>query len=92
MSPKTRTPRKRRTTKRSAVSRRGMTRPAGVRQRPDVGANFNRLVRARVLERDSARILGPTALTRLEELTRVQVQTLIDVANKVGRRPRCWFI
>jgi hypothetical protein len=25
-------------------------------------------------------------------LTRSQVQTLIDVARKVGRKPRCWLI
>lgn len=93
MSPKTRAARKRRTTRRSVTRSRTATGARGVRQGPaGEGPNLRRLLRARVLTAVGARKLGATGLRRIEALTGRQVQTLIDVANRVGRKPKCWLI
>lgn len=93
MSPKTRTARRRRTTRKSVTRTSRPTGARAVRQGPaGDGANLKRLVGARVLTADCARRLGATSLRRIEALTGREVQTLINVANKVGRNPRCWLI
>lgn len=93
MSPKTRSARKRRTTRRSVSGRRTTTGTRRVRPGTgDDGPNFRRLVAARVLSATSGRVLGARGLAGVERLTARQVQTLIDAANTVGRRPRCWLI
>jgi hypothetical protein len=46
---------------------------------------------ARVLTPAGAKKLG-ARLGKIEKLTVRQVQTLIDVANRVGRKPNCWLI
>jgi hypothetical protein len=93
MSPKTRTARKRRTTRRSVTRSRTAKRPRGAsRGAAGYGPKLTRLLRARVLTRAGADRLGATAIDRIEDLGARQVQTLIDVANHVGRNPKCWLI
>ena len=79
MSPKTSTARRRRTT--------SVRRP-----KADDGPNVKRLSRARLLTSSSDGILGAAGMEKIERLTGPQVQTLINVARKVGRKPRCWLI
>lgn len=50
------------------------------------------LIDAQVLTQDGARELGQRGVAALDRLDPGQVQTLIDVANKVGRNPNCWLI
>ena len=84
--------RKRRTTRRSVKKTSSKKRTARVRQPPELGPNYTRLVQAEVLEEDAFERLGADALRKIEELAPGQVDTLIDVANHVGREPRCWLI
>lgn len=93
MSPKTRTARKRRTTRRSVTRGRTAKRPRGAaRGAAGDGPNLRRLLRARVLTRAGVGRLGASALEKIEDLRNTQVQTLIDVANHLGRKPKCWLI
>jgi hypothetical protein len=92
MSQRTRTARKRRTTRKTVKRSRSAGGARVRRAKADDGPNVKRLSRAGLLTSSSDRSFGAAGLERIERLTRSQVQTLIDVARKVGRKPRCWLI
>ncbi len=83
--------RRRRATTRTATRRTARTVRA-VRQQADQGPNLTRLLRADVLTARGARSLGATSLNQIERLSRRDVDTLISVRKRVGRKPNCWLI
>ena len=91
MSPKARTARKRRKTTRT-VGRSRSTKVRVRRAKANDGPNVQRLSRAKLLTASSDKILGAAGLKKIEDLSRPQVQMLIAVAKRVGRKPRCWLI
>lgn len=92
MSPTTATSRKRRKTPKGAKGSRTPTKVRVRRVQAGDGPNLARLSRAGLLAAGSEARLGSAGLERIEKLPSAHVQTLLKVARKVGRKPRCWLI
>jgi hypothetical protein len=82
--------------RRRAVTRSGRKRTAvGVRgagQQDGQGPNLLRLLRADVLTARGARTLSAAILNWIEQLAGREVDTLISVRRRLGRKPNCWLI
>jgi hypothetical protein len=93
------TARRRRATRRTGTrrsvrtrTRRSVTGARPPRQQADFGPNLTRLLRADVLTARCARSLSRMILDRIEELSDRDVNTLISVRRRVGRKLNCWLI
>jgi hypothetical protein len=91
MATRKKTARRRRATARTATRRRARSVRAA-RQQDGQGPNLTRLLRADVLTLRGARSLSATSLSRIEQLSSRDVNTLISVRKRVGRKPNCWLI
>lgn len=86
MAARKKTARKRRSTRRTAT-KRATRRLRRTIQRADIGPNLRRLIQGGVFSASCARDLSPMTVNRIEDLSAIQVRTLIDVRRRVGRMP-----
>jgi hypothetical protein len=78
------------------TTRTGRTRTAGTgraaRQLNGEGPNLTRLLRADVLTRRCADRLSALNVNAIERLSAREVETLISLRRRLGRKVNCWLI